>query len=512
MPAHASLAEQERGWKMDRMGLNTISEKEQLKMCDITIKETNMLKVDERLQLARERREAHQKQLALRELGWLAREERAKQFYKKHLEERRKKLEEQRQKEEQRRMAVEEKRKQRIREERTMEKSQKVKLNPRQRSRKVIMNNKTATRCFLSKREIDLVQRLQTPTVSYLARTRSAVCLSRDTGITSVSRGDLERRVLKKQAQTTATETIDRKTLDNNSVLTKSRQQNRIVRNATPSQEGLPPLAEEHELCSGIIKYEDSSGQHPQDLQLSPVTNGAPDPLTNAQVPNEANQLSDQVRAASWTTDPEEATRVLAEKRKQARLQREKEEEERRQKEDMERKSQEQLVLRRAEERARQEAEVLRLDEEKRKRDEEERLRVEEENTCRQKEEEKKLQLQKEEDARLRNLAEQQRLERENILQREEAERQERKKRLEEIMKRTRKTEPLEKKAALVKDDLPCENTKPVIRVAGSEKTPKLKERDEEDLLPTVAFKERRAFRSLSGLEEVQAHQQTEVI
>ncbi|TRY72959.1 hypothetical protein DNTS_010254 [Danionella cerebrum] len=445
MPAHASLAEQERGWKMDRMGLNTISEKEQLKMCDITIKETNMLKVDERLQLARERREAHQKQLALRELGWLAREERAKQFYKKHLEERRKKLEEQRQKEEQRRMAVEEKRKQRIREER-------------------------------------------------------------------VSRGDLERRVLKKQAQTTATETIDRKTLDNNSVLTKSRQQNRIVRNATPSQEGLPPLAEEHELCSGIIKYEDSSGQHPQDLQLSPVTNGAPDPLTNAQVPNEANQLSDQVRAASWTTDPEEATRVLAEKRKQARLQREKEEEERRQKEDMERKSQEQLVLRRAEERARQEAEVLRLDEEKRKRDEEERLRVEEENTCRQKEEEKKLQLQKEEDARLRNLAEQQRLERENILQREEAERQERKKRLEEIMKRTRKTEPLEKKAALVKDDLPCENTKPVIRVAGSEKTPKLKERDEEDLLPTVAFKERRAFRSLSGLEEVQAHQQTEVI
>ncbi|TRY72958.1 hypothetical protein DNTS_010254 [Danionella cerebrum] len=474
MPAHASLAEQERGWKMDRMGLNTISEKEQLKMCDITIKETNMLKVDERLQLARERREAHQKQLALRELGWLAREERAKQFYKKHLEERRKKLEEQRQKEEQRRMAVEEKRKQRIREERTMEKSQKVKLNPRQRSRKVIMNNKTATRCFLSKREIDLVQRLQTPTVSYLARTRSAVCLSRDTGV--------------------------------------QRQQNRIVRNATPSQEGLPPLAEEHELCSGIIKYEDSSGQHPQDLQLSPVTNGAPDPLTNAQVPNEANQLSDQVRAASWTTDPEEATRVLAEKRKQARLQREKEEEERRQKEDMERKSQEQLVLRRAEERARQEAEVLRLDEEKRKRDEEERLRVEEENTCRQKEEEKKLQLQKEEDARLRNLAEQQRLERENILQREEAERQERKKRLEEIMKRTRKTEPLEKKAALVKDDLPCENTKPVIRVAGSEKTPKLKERDEEDLLPTVAFKERRAFRSLSGLEEVQAHQQTEVI
>lgn len=54
----------------------------------------------------------------LRERGWLAKEERAKQFYEKHLEERRKKLEEQRQREERRRMAVEEKRKQRLKEER----------------------------------------------------------------------------------------------------------------------------------------------------------------------------------------------------------------------------------------------------------------------------------------------------------------------------------------------------------------------------------------------------------
>lgn len=54
----------------------------------------------------------------LRERGWLAKEARAKQFYEKHLEERRKKLEEQRQREERRRMAVEEKRKQRLKEER----------------------------------------------------------------------------------------------------------------------------------------------------------------------------------------------------------------------------------------------------------------------------------------------------------------------------------------------------------------------------------------------------------
>ncbi len=110
--------------------------------------ESNALKVDERLRLARERREANQKQLGifllwtcnlianwktnkdllsfswctwtlvLREHDWLEREERAKQFYKKHLEERKKKLEEQRQREERRRIAVEEKRKQRLKEER----------------------------------------------------------------------------------------------------------------------------------------------------------------------------------------------------------------------------------------------------------------------------------------------------------------------------------------------------------------------------------------------------------
>lgn len=60
-----------------------------------------------------------------------------------------------------------------------------------------------------------------------------------------------------------------------------------------------------------------------------------------------------------------------------------------------------------------------------------------------------------------------------------------------------------------MKDNLPCENMKPVIRLAGTGQVPKLELRDEEDMLPTVAFKERRSFRSLSGLDEIQAHQQT---
>ncbi|KAK2114386.1 Ensconsin [Saguinus oedipus] len=71
-----------------------------------------------------------------REIVWLEREERARQHYEKHLEERKKRLEEQRQKEERRRAAVEEKRRQRLEEDkerheavvrRTMERSQRPK-------------------------------------------------------------------------------------------------------------------------------------------------------------------------------------------------------------------------------------------------------------------------------------------------------------------------------------------------------------------------------------------------
>lgn len=54
--------------------------------------------------------------IAARESIWLEREERARQHYEKHLEERKKKLEEQRLKEERRRAAVEEKRRQRLEE------------------------------------------------------------------------------------------------------------------------------------------------------------------------------------------------------------------------------------------------------------------------------------------------------------------------------------------------------------------------------------------------------------
>ncbi|NXE59493.1 MAP7 protein, partial [Calcarius ornatus] len=159
-------------------------------------------------------------------------------------------------------------------------------------------------------------------------------------------------------------------------------------------------------------------------------------------------------KPSAGTTDPEEATRLLTEKRRLAREQREREEQERREREELERQKKEELSQRIAEERARREEEEARRQEaEKQRKDAEEREKEErlrrqaEEREQKEKEEMERVQKQKEEEARLREEAERIRLEREKHFQREEQERLERKKRLEEIMKRTRRVEAVDKKS-----------------------------------------------------------------
>ncbi|XP_060046376.1 ensconsin isoform X2 [Erinaceus europaeus] len=193
-----------------------------------------VLRVDDRQRLARERREEREKQLAARETVWLEREERARQHYEKHLEERKKKLEEHRLKEERRRAAVEEKRRQRLEEDkerheavvrRTMERSQKPRqkhnrwswggplhgipsihnTDPDRRSVSTMnlskhvdpviskrLSSSSATllnspdrarRLQLSPWESSVVNRLLTPTHSFLARSKSTAALSGDTVI-----------------------------------------------------------------------------------------------------------------------------------------------------------------------------------------------------------------------------------------------------------------------------------------------------------------------------------------
>ncbi|XP_034454554.1 ensconsin isoform X7 [Hippoglossus hippoglossus] len=93
------------------------------------------LRIDDRLRVAKERREEAERQQALRESQIMERERKAKLQVERQMEERQKKVEEQRKKEEQKRQAVEEKRKQKQEEEkehyeavmrRTLERSQRV--------------------------------------------------------------------------------------------------------------------------------------------------------------------------------------------------------------------------------------------------------------------------------------------------------------------------------------------------------------------------------------------------
>ncbi|XP_031684455.1 ensconsin isoform X4 [Oncorhynchus kisutch] len=237
-------------------------------------------------------------------------------------------------------------------------------------------------------------------------------------------------------------------------------------------------------------------------------------------------------RPSAGTMDPEEASRLLAEKRREARLKREREEEESLRREEFERRGREELERRRVEQRARLEAEAKWLVEERKRREEEEQKHAEEERASA--EEEKALRamqeaalLQKqreEEETQAREKAEQQRLEREKHFQEEEEQRQERKKRLELIMRRTRKEKPIlngnsNSNSSSPEEAQPKENTEPVKNSKGTleevgtgTKPSKLGLCDTEDMVPVVAFKERRSLRTLTGMEEIQSHQRAEVI
>ncbi|XP_064374385.1 MAP7 domain-containing protein 3 [Dromaius novaehollandiae] len=155
-------------------------------------------------------------------------------------------------------------------------------------------------------------------------------------------------------------------------------------------------------------------------------------------------------KTIAGTTTAEEAAKILAEKRRLAREQREREDQERIQRQEEERIREEEMAKRAIEEKARREEELRRLEEEKRLAYEEQQRQAEEERIRREQEEQEKLaelQHQREEaEAKAQEEAERQRLERERIMQQNMQERLERKKRIEEIMKRTRKSDQNESK------------------------------------------------------------------
>ncbi|TMS10388.1 MAP7 domain-containing protein 1 [Larimichthys crocea] len=146
----------------------------------------DIMKSEERQKLAKERREEKAKYLAAKKTQWLEKEEKARQLREQQLEERRRKLEEQRIKAEKRRAALEERQKQKLeknkeRYEAAIHRSTKKTWAEIRQQRwswaGALSHNssqKETRNLALSPWESSIVDRLMTPTLSFLARSRSA--------------------------------------------------------------------------------------------------------------------------------------------------------------------------------------------------------------------------------------------------------------------------------------------------------------------------------------------------
>ncbi|XP_077480730.1 uncharacterized protein map7d2b isoform X2 [Stigmatopora argus] len=180
-------------------------------------------------------------------------------------------------------------------------------------------------------------------------------------------------------------------------------------------------------------------------------------------------------RSPGGTTDAEEASRLLAERRRLARLQKEQEE----------RRRQEEELLRAEEERERQrearelqERAARQAEEEKKSREEEERRQKEQ----RWKDMQDQLDKDREEAfQRAQKEAERKRRERERLHIQEEQERRERKKRIEEIMRRTRKSDVEAPLGAAA-----CDGGPEMVALAPEEDVEDEEEEEEEEVVDTV--------------------------
>ncbi|CAJ1058846.1 ensconsin isoform X11 [Xyrichtys novacula] len=506
------------------------------------------LRIDDRLRVAKERREEADKQHALRESQIMERERKAKLQVERQMEERQKKVEEQRKKEEQKRLAVEEKRKQKQEEEkehyeavmrRTLERSQRVEqrqkrwswgglstdsdgrtvdkrststTNLKQQSDTAITRRLSSSSATLIKSpdktrkppvgSVDggVLSRLLTPTQASLARSKSAAVLSAEGTDTPASasplhppRGPLRSRSIDRQKSGMTTSVSADGALDpsmkDKQASSPGRQRppspsSTLVRHRSPSpspgsapkRTPSPSAAKQSPKTRppspGAMKQRPPSPQttsKPPPIQKPALTPTGPPTLRKRDskpnlcpVPGVPLQSPDSSKtkekdAAPGTNSAAEAAKILAENRRLMREQKEKEEQLRLQKEEEEK-------LRKEEEaRLAEEARLKRLEEEKklaeeRKLKEEEDARLAEEDRLRQAEEEaaKQAELQKErEEAEAKALEEAERVrqERDRIMQQNQQERMERKKRIEEIMKRTRKGEQMDSKREGGDDD-----------------------------------------------------------
>ncbi|XP_061581617.1 ensconsin isoform X15 [Cololabis saira] len=460
------------------------------------------LRVDDRLRVAKERRDEAEKQQALRETQIMERERKAKLQVERQMEERQKKVEEQRKKEEQKRLAVEEKRKQKQEKEkehyeavmkRTLERSQRVEQRQKRWSWGGLsqdQDGRSARRPPASTADEGFLSRLLTPTQASLARSKSAALLSAEGTDAPASasplhppRGPVRSRSIDRQKSGMTTSVSadgalgpslkERQLTSPVGKRPASPSSSSLGRNRSPSPAPNPapkrtpsPVAAKQSPrmrppSPGSLKQRPPSPQTPSakppPIQKPAITPTGPPTLRKRDskskdvCPVSAPQSSDgsktkekeDPKATTGTNSAAEAAKILAENRRLMREQKEREEQLRIQREEEER------VRKEEEARLAEEARLKRLEEEKKlaeerkiKEEEDAILAEEERKKLAEEEAQKQIELQKErEEAEARALEEAERVrqERDRIMQQNQQERMERKKRIEEIMKRTRK-------------------------------------------------------------------------
>ncbi|XP_036932243.1 MAP7 domain-containing protein 2 isoform X12 [Acanthopagrus latus] len=454
------------------------------------------LRIDDRLRVAKERREEAEKQQALRESQIMERERKAKLQVERQLEERQKKVDEQRRKEEQKRMAVEEKRKQKQEEEkehyeavmrRTLERSQRVEQRQKRWSwgglstdtdGRTVDKRSTSTMNLKQPSEAGISKRLSS----------SSATLVKTPDKTSASplhppRGPVRSRSIDRQKSGMTTSVSADGALDpsmKDKHLSPGGQRpaspsSPLGRNRSPSPAPNPapkrtpsPAASKQNSKTrppspGAMKQRPPSPQpasaKPPPIQKPALTPTGPptlrkrdskskdlcpvQPVSTQSSDSSKTKDKDDSKGSAGTNSAAEAAKILAENRRLMREQKEKEEQLRIQREE------EEKLRKEEEQRLAEEARLKRVEEEKklaeeRKIKEEEEARLAEEERVRLAEEEavRQAELQKErEEAEAKALEEAERVrqERDRIMQQNQQERMERKKRIEEIMKRTRK-------------------------------------------------------------------------
>ncbi|XP_075631528.1 MAP7 domain-containing protein 2 isoform X3 [Balearica regulorum gibbericeps] len=483
------------------------------------------LKTDERQRLAKERREEREKYLAAREQQILEKERRAKLQYEKQMEERWRRLEEQRQREEQKRAAVEEKRRQKLKEEeerleammrRSLERSQQLEQKQKRWSWGGALAAGSGGRdaCDkLSASTMNLPKQMESPISKRLSSSTAAITHSPDRAPASPLKSPYKPSPTRSTDRKKATSPSTSDAMKGAAEVTQTEKIKKEKRTATPGSSsgmGSPlrrsdsPAAVSRRSASPatpktVAKTYPQSPKNAKQYPASPVKHRAtslnqetPKKKADKEKENVSHQKSSGARTeeagqvasekpmasagktensegkiTAGTTDAEEASKILAEKRRQARLQKEQEERERQEREERERLEREEQKRKAEEERLRLEKEARKKEEERKreeaaarkKAEEEARRRAEEEQMLKEKQEKElqaKLEKQREEaEIKAREAAEQLRLEREQIMQQIEQERLERKKRIDEIMKRTRRSETPEIKKEEPKLEVP---------------------------------------------------------